>query len=164
TAEELKGYELFKEYNCATCHVGPNLGGQSYELMGLRRHYFDARGTELTEEDNGRYKETKEERDRHRFKVPGLRNVELTWPYYHDGTRLTMDDAVRDMALYQCDIKLSNSETEAIVAFLRTLTGEYNGELLTNPNEYGVIVTHDDEHDHDHHHEVEAEVAAEVEE
>lgn len=67
TAEELKGYELFKEYNCATCHVGPNLGGQSYELMGLRRHYFDARGTELTEEDNGRYKETKEERDRHRF-------------------------------------------------------------------------------------------------
>lgn len=95
----------------------------------------------------------------------GLRNVELTWPYYHDGTRLTMDDAVRDMALYQCDIKLSNSETEAIVAFLRTLTGEYNGEL-TNPNEYGVIVTHDDEHDHDHdhHHEVEAEVAAEVEE
>ena len=166
TAEELKGYELFKEYNCATCHVGPNLGGLSYELMGLRRHYFDARGTELTEEDNGRYKETKEERDRHRFKVPGLRNVELTWPYYHDGTRLTMDDAVRDMALYQCDIKLSNSETEAIVAFLRTLTGEHNGELLTNPNEYGVIVTHDDEHDHDHdhHHEVEAEVAAEVEE
>ena len=144
TAQELKGYELFKEYNCATCHVGPNLGGQSYELMGLRRHYFDTRGMELTEEDNGRFKQTNEERDRHRFKVPGLRNIELTWPYYHDGTRLTMDDAVRDMALYQCDVELAAEENEAIVAFLRTLTGEYNGMLLTNSNEYGVIVTHDD--------------------
>ena len=153
TAQELEGYELFKEYNCATCHVGPNLGGLSYELMGLRNHYFEARGMELTEEDNGRFKQTNNERDRHRFKTPGLRNIELTWPYYHDGTRLTMDDAVRDMALYQCDAKLKDGETEAIVAFLRTLTGEYNGELLTNPNEYGVIVTHDDEHDHDHHHE-----------
>ena len=154
TAEELKGYELFKEYNCATCHVGPNLGGLSYELMGLRHHYFEARGMELTEEDNGRYKETKEERDRHRFKVPGLRNVALTWPYYHDGTRLTMDEAVRDMALYQCDVELDNEETKAIVAFLYTLTGEHNGALLTNPNEYGVIVTHDDEefdHNADHH-------------
>jgi cytochrome c peroxidase len=146
--EELKGYELFKEYNCATCHVGPNLGGQSYELMGLRRHYFEARGMELTEEDNGRYKETKEERDRHRFKVPGLRNVELTWPYYHDGTRATMDEAVRDMALYQCDVELTDAETEAIVAFLRTLTGEHNGQLLTNHNEYGVILDHDEEHEH----------------
>ena len=150
TAEELKGYNLFKEYNCATCHVGPNLGGMSYELMGLRRHYFDARGLELTEEDNGRYKQTNNERDRHRFKVPGLRNIELTWPYYHDGTRLTMEDAVRDMALYQADVKLSNSEVDAIVAFLRTLTGEHEGALLSNPNEYGVIVTHDDD---DHHHE-----------
>jgi cytochrome c peroxidase len=163
TAEELKGYELFKEYNCATCHVGPNLGGLSYELMGLRHHYFEARGMELTEEDNGRYKETKEERDRHRFKVPGLRNIALTWPYYHDGTRLTMDEAVRDMALYQCDVELDNEETKAIVAFLYTLTGEHNGALLTNPNEYGVIVTHDDEEEFDHnadHHKVE-EVAEE---
>lgn len=157
TAEELHGYELFKEYNCATCHVGPNLGGQSYELMGLRRHYFEARGMELTEEDNGRYKQTNEERDRHRFKVPGLRNIELTWPYYHDGTRLTMDEAVRDMALYQCDVEMTEGEIDDVVAFLRALTGEYNGVLLSNNNEYGVIVTHDSEYDHneDHHREVE---------
>lgn len=142
--QELNGYALFKEHNCATCHVGVNLGGESYELMGLRRHYFEERGMELTEEDNGRYKETKEERDRHRFKVPSLRNVELTWPYYHDGTRLTMDDAVRDMALYQSDVELTDGEVMDIVAFLRTLTGEYNGVKLTNTNEYGVIVVHDD--------------------
>ena len=145
TAEQLRGYELFKENSCATCHVGVNLGGESYELMGLRRHYFEERGMELTEEDNGRYKQTQQERDRHRFKVPGLRNVELTWPYYHDGSRITMDEAVRDMALYQCDVELADADVEAIVAFLRTLTGEYNGEKLTTTNEYGVVIV-DDHH------------------
>ncbi len=145
TAEQLRGYELFKENSCATCHVGVNLGGESYELMGLRRHYFEERGMELTEEDNGRYKQTQQERDRHRFKVPGLRNVELTWPYYHDGSRITMDEAVRDMALYQCNVELADADVEAIVAFLRTLTGEYNGEKLTTTNEYGVVIV-DDHH------------------
>ena len=145
TAEELRGYELFKENSCATCHVGINLGGESYELMGLRRHYFEERGMELTEEDNGRYKQTQQERDRHRFKVPGLRNLELTWPYYHDGSRVTMDEAVRDMALYQCDVELADTDVEAIVAFLRTLTGEYNGAKLTTKNEYGVVIV-DDHH------------------
>lgn len=147
TAQELEGYELFKKYSCATCHVGQNLGGQSYELMGLRRHYFEARGEALTEEDNGRFKQTKEERDRHRFKVPGLRNVELTWPYYHDGTRETMEEAVADMARYQSDVDITEEESATIVAFLRTLTGEHKGVKLTNPNEYGVTL----DADHDHH-------------
>ena len=133
-ADEICGYELFKANNCATCHVGANLGGESYELMGLRHDYFQARGTELTEEDNGRFKQTQNERDRHRFKVPGLRNIELTWPYYHDGTRATMEQAVRDMALYQYDVELNDAEVEYIVAFLRTLTGEYQGKKLTNDN------------------------------
>ena len=140
TADELRGYDLFKANNCATCHVGANLGGESYELMGLRQHYFEARGTELTEEDNGRFKQTQDERDRHRFKVPGLRNIELTWPYYHDGTRATMEEAVRDMALYQCDAELNDADVASIVAFLRTLTGEYQGKKLTSDNEYGVVL------------------------
>ena len=127
TAQELAGYELFKEYNCATCHVGENLGGHTYELMGLRKHYFVDRNMDITVEDYGRYKETKEERDRHRFKVPGLRNIELTWPYYHDGTRATLAEAVRDMAIYQSGVNITDEEVDAIVAFLRTLTGEYNG-------------------------------------
>lgn len=134
TADELAGYELFKEYDCATCHVGPNLGGLSYELMGLRRHYFEDRGLELTVEDNGRFKETQLERDRHRFKVPGLRNIEHTWPYYHDGTRLTLEDAVRDMGRYQSDVDLTQKEVDNITSFLKTLTGEYQGVLLTNAN------------------------------
>ncbi len=134
TADELAGYELFKTYDCATCHVGPNLGGQSYELMGLRKHYFADRGMELTNEDNGRYKETGLERDRHRFKVPGLRNIEHTWPYYHDGTRLTLEEAVRDMAVYQSGVELSDAEINQITSFLKTLTGEYKGAPLANAN------------------------------
>ena len=134
TAQELEGYELFKKYDCATCHAGPNLGGLSYELMGLRRHYFAERGLELTHEDNGRFKETGLERDRHRFKVPGLRNVEHTWPYYHDGTRETLEEAVRDMGLYQSGVELTDAETASIVAFLKSLTGEYNGSPVTTTN------------------------------
>lgn len=134
TAEQLTGYELFKKYDCATCHAGPNLGGLTYELMGLRRHYFAERGLELTNEDNGRFKETGAERDRHRFKVPGLRNVEHTWPYYHDGTRHTLEEAVKDMGLYQSGVELTDGEVAQIVDFLKTLTGEYNGKPITTTN------------------------------
>ena len=143
TAEELAGYELFKKYDCATCHAGPNLGGLTYELMGLRRHYFAERGLELTHEDNGRFKETGAERDRHRFKVPGLRNVEHTWPYYHDGTRETLEEAVRDMGLYQSGVELTEGETTSIVAFLKTLTGEYKGKLITTTSSRDEIHGHE---------------------
>ena len=142
TAQELEGYELFKKYDCATCHAGQNLGGLTYELMGLRRHYFAERGLELTHEDNGRFKETGLERDRHRFKVPGLRNVEHTWPYYHDGTRETLEEAVRDMGLYQSDVELSEGEIASIVAFLNTLTGEHNGVAVTTNNSRDEIHGH----------------------
>ena len=134
SAEELNGYALFKKYDCATCHAGQNLGGLSYELMGLRADYFGDRGLELTIEDNGHYKETSLERDRHRFKVPGLRNVELTWPYFHDGTRATLEEAVRDMAIYQTGVKLNENEIGDITSFLRTLTGKVDGAYLTNSN------------------------------
>lgn len=145
-ADELAGYELFKKYDCATCHAGPNLGGLSYELMGLRADYFADRGLEMTNEDNGRYKETQLERDRHRFKVPGLRNVEHTWPYYHDGTRVTLEEAVRDMGIYQSGVELTDIEIDNISDFLRTLTGEYQGKKITTTNPRSVI------HDHDHDH------------
>ena len=134
TAEEIKGYELFKHYNCATCHAGANLGGESYELMGQYADYFAARGTELTVEDNGRFKETAVERDRHRFKVPGLRNVALTAPYFHDGTEPELKEAVCKMGTYQVGVELTDAQEEKIVAFLNTLTGEFEGKPLTNDN------------------------------
>lgn len=147
TAEEIEGYNLFKKYDCATCHTGKNLGGLTYELMGIRNDYFADRGIELTNEDNGRFKETNLERDRHRFKVPGLRNIEHTWPYFHDGTRLELADAVRDMAYYQSDYRLTDGEVALMVAFLQTLTGEYNGQMVTTTN---TSVDHEGE-DHHHH-------------
>lgn len=134
STDEIAGYELFKKYDCATCHVGEILGGQSYELIGVKGDYFAERQAEMTEEDNGRFKQTQTERDRHRFKVPGLRNIELTAPYFHDGSMATMDDAVRAMAKYQLGIDLPQPEVDKIVGFLRTLTGEYKGKLLTNKN------------------------------
>lgn len=134
STDELAGYELFKKYDCATCHVGEILGGQSYELIGVQHDYFADRNAEMTEEDNGRFKQTKVERDRHRFKVPGLRNIALTAPYFHDGSMKTTDDAIRAMAKYQLGIDLPQAEVDKIVAFFNTLTGEYKGEMLTNKN------------------------------
>lgn len=130
TAEELEGYQLFKDNKCATCHVGVNVGGQSFEYMGIKDNYFDYRGTGLTDGDNGRYAVTKNESDRHKFKTPTLRNVMLTPPYMHDGTITKVEDAIQIMHEFQIGKHISDAETAKIVAFLHTLTGEYNGALL----------------------------------
>lgn len=122
---EKNGYFLFK-MNCASCHFGPTLGGMSYEKMGRREDYFRLRGGSITEVDNGRYNVTRNESDRHFFKVPNLRNVELTYPYFHDGSASTLQEAVRTMALVQVGKRLKDSEIEDIVTFLKTLTGDYH--------------------------------------
>lgn len=124
TAQQIDGYNDFKKYSCATCHSGVNLGGNSYELMGTRANYFAARGTDITTEDFGRYKETKSEYDRHKFKVPGLRNIALTAPYYHDGTISNLKNAIIYMGEYQLGINLTPQEVENIESFLNALTGE----------------------------------------
>ncbi|MDR5768925.1 MULTISPECIES: cytochrome c peroxidase [unclassified Caballeronia] len=123
--QELRGYQLFKANRCATCHVGANLGGQSYERMGLAGDYFAARGVALTDADKGRANVTRDPGDLHRFKVPGLRNVALTAPYFHDGNVNDLNQAVRDMAKYEVGTKLSEADVESIVAFLKALTGTY---------------------------------------
>lgn len=123
SADELAGLALFRENACANCHNGRNLGGLSYERMGRRADYFADRG-HTTEVDLGRFNQTNAERDRFAFKVPTLRNVELTFPYFHDGTRQTLEMAVSDMARYQGYRDFSAKETAQVVAFLKTLTGE----------------------------------------
>jgi cytochrome c peroxidase len=123
SADELEGLRLFRENACANCHCGSILGGRSFERMGRRADYFADRGN-VVKEDYGRYNETQNERDRHAFKVPTLRNIELTFPYYHDGTRTTLEQAAADMAKYQGYRDFSDAETTAVVKFLKTLTGE----------------------------------------
>lgn len=138
TADEIEGYNLFKQYNCATCHAGINMGGLSYELMGQRKNYFQDREINaksgLTDSDNGRWAQTGVERDRFRFRTPGLRNIALTYPYYHDGSVSSLDMAVKLMAKYQVNKDLTEDQINKITLFLNTLTGEYDGVRLTNKN------------------------------
>ncbi len=126
---EKAGYHLFKEHGCVVCHQGVNIGGNMFQSMGKMADYFADRGN-VTESDLGRFNVTKDPRDRHKFKVPTLRNVALTAPYFHDGTVETLDAAVQTMAKYQLGISFSSEETALIVEFLHTLTGEYQGKSL----------------------------------
>lgn len=127
--QEQHGYELFKQNKCSTCHAGQAMGGQTFEVMGLKADYFGERGN-VSEVDNGRFNVTNKAHDMNRFKVPTLRNIALTAPYFHDGSADTLDDAVAAMAQYQVGVTLSKSEVADISAYLKTLTGEYNGEML----------------------------------
>jgi len=123
--KEKQGYERFKAYRCASCHVGKSVGGQSYEYMDLKKDYFADRGGEALGSDKGRYNFTKKDVDMHRFKVPNLRNVELTAPYLHDGTVDTLDEAVRIMGIYCAGLDVPQGDRDLIVAFMRSLTGEH---------------------------------------
>lgn len=124
SAEARAGYELFKSTGCTACHMGVNLGGSMFQKMGVVRNYFELRGGELTEADNGRFNVTQEEADRHFFKVPTLRNIAQTAPYFHDGSQEDLGAAVRIMGQVQLGRDLSDSDVSSIVAFLETLTGE----------------------------------------
>jgi cytochrome c peroxidase len=129
TAEEKEGYRLFKENDCATCHVGKAMGGQSFETMGRKADYFAKRGN-VHKPDFGRFNETNREEDKHKFKVPTLRNIAVTYPYFHDGSTSDLAEVVQTMAECECGVTLKDQEVKKIVSFLRTLTGEYQGKLL----------------------------------
>jgi cytochrome c peroxidase len=130
TAQEKHGYEVFVEKGCASCHVGELLGGKSFEVMGRRADYFKARRDVMTAADDGRYNVTKDEADRHHFKVPTLRNVAKTAPYFHDGSKRTLSGTVDAMATYQLGGPLRENELHDVVKFLEALTGEYEGKAL----------------------------------
>ncbi|CAI1703357.1 cytochrome-c peroxidase [Serratia liquefaciens] len=122
TMQQKHGYQLFKDNKCATCHGGTILGGRSFEPLGLKR---DFNFGEITAADIGRMNVTSEARDRLRQKVPGLRNVALTGPYFHRGDVATLDEAVKLMLRYQVGTELPQQDVDDIVAFLESLTGVY---------------------------------------
>ncbi len=126
--DELAGYQLFKMH-CVSCHAGVNLGGLSYEKMGRVHPYFTELA-KLTDADLGRFNATKTETDRHFFKVPTLRNIALTGPYFHNAATSDLREAVKIMARHQVGARLNDQELDQITAFLKTLTGEYQGKLL----------------------------------
>ncbi len=130
TPEQIKGYEIFKKNNCAVCHSGKNLGGQTFEYMGLAGNYFQKRGNVGKINDKGLVSFSKDERDTHKFKTPTLRNVALTAPYFHDGSSQSLKHAVEVMAEFQRGKKLSNEEIDLLVKFLESLTGKSDGKPL----------------------------------
>jgi cytochrome c peroxidase len=127
--QEHHGYELFQNYGCASCHQGVNLGGNMYEKMGLMGDYFADRGN-ITEADKGRFNVNHLPHSMHEFRVPSLRNVAETAPYFHDGNAETLEQAITIMAKYQLARPVTLQEVQDIAAFLRTLTGEYQGKAL----------------------------------
>ncbi len=122
---EKQGYQLFKDYGCVSCHQGMNVGGNLYQKFGTMGDYFRNRGSKITTADLGRYNVTKNPADKFVFRVPSLRNVALTAPYFHDGSVSTLKEAITVMANYQLGRSLSAQDTTLIANFLRTLTGEH---------------------------------------
>jgi cytochrome c peroxidase len=116
--EELAGYQLFKQSGCAACHNGPAVGGSSFQKMGVVEPY------EAKSPAEGLSAVTGKDTDRFKFKVPTLRNVELTYPYFHDGEAETLTEAVDVMGRLQLGKKFTKDENARIVAFLKTLTGD----------------------------------------
>lgn len=117
-AQELRGYQLFKSAGCVACHSGRNFGGSSFQKMGVVEAYATKNPSE------GRAAVTGKDADRLNFKVPTLRNVALTYPYFHDGEAATLTQAVDVMGRLQLGRKFTPQENADIVAFLKTLTGE----------------------------------------
>jgi cytochrome c peroxidase len=127
--DEKYGYQRFKDYGCIACHQGVNIGGNMFQKFGVMGDYFKIRGNP-TEADLGRYLVTKDEEDRNVFKVPSLRNVAVTAPYFHDGSAKTLEDAVDVMFKFQLGRVPSAEDKTLIVKFLNTLTGEWGGKPL----------------------------------
>ena len=118
TETELAGYQLFKDSGCVACHNGEAVGGNSFQKMGVVEPYH------ATSPAEGRSAVTGKDADRFNFKVPTLRNVEMTYPYFHDGAANTLTEAVDIMGRLQLGKKFSDEENARIVAFLKTLTGD----------------------------------------
>jgi cytochrome c peroxidase len=118
TQDELAGYGTFKTSGCVVCHNGPAAGGTSFRKMGVVEPYRTDNPAE------GRYAVTGRDADRFNFKVPTMRNVELTYPYFHDGAADTLSEAVDVMGRVQLGRKFTPADNARIVAFLKTLTGD----------------------------------------
>jgi cytochrome c peroxidase len=118
TQQEQDGYQLFKLTGCIGCHNGPAVGGTAFQKMGSFNRF------ETENPAIGRQGVTGERVDRMRFKVPVLRNIELTYPYFHDGSRRTLEEAVDTMVWVQLNRRFSEEGRDKIVAFLKSLTGQ----------------------------------------
>ena len=123
--EQLAGLQEFLDVGCVTCHMGPTIGGGLYRKLGLVKPY--------PIEDPGRFAVTGEEADRFVFKVPSLRNVAMTWPYFHNGSIASLQDVIRVMGRHQLGVELSDEQVARIETFLGALTGTVDPKYIAEP-------------------------------
>lgn len=123
SADAQEGWRLFRDYGCVSCHQGRGVGGNMLQRFGVMGDYFKQRGN-VAEADWGHFNATRREKDRFTFKVPSLRNVARSAPYFHDGTAVTLDMAIETMGEFQLGRPLTAAEVKALGAFLESLTGE----------------------------------------
>ncbi len=126
SGEEKAGFLAFYKAGCQTCHNGALVGARLYLKVGLVKAWPN-------QKDLGRYEVTKQDHDKMVFKVPSLRNIEKTGPYFHDGSVDSLEAAVRMMGEHQVERPLTESEAKAIVTWLKTLTGEIDAEYIRKP-------------------------------
>lgn len=126
TPEEKAGFNTFIAAGCQTCHAGAYLGGNLYQKLGVMEPYPD-------QSDMGRYEVTKSEGDKMVFKVPSLRNIEKTGPYFHNGKVSRLDETVAQMGEYQLGRRLNDAEVKSIVTWLHALTGEIPADYVKAP-------------------------------
>lgn len=127
TPSQQYGYKLFKEYGCVSCHQGSNVGGNMFQIFGV---FADPTTVDLPASKTPQWPLSAAQQDQETFRVPSLRNVEVTAPYFHDGRAETLSEAVSIMGITQLGRELATDEIDAIVAFLQSLTGDYNGKRL----------------------------------
>lgn len=126
TEQEKAGFAKFVKLGCNACHVGAAIGGSTFQKLGLVNPYPD-------QTDLGRFAVTKSDSDKMYFRVPSLRNVAKTGPYFHNGSLETLPVVVRKMAHHQLGVDLKEDEVEILVAFLNALTGEIPREYIEKP-------------------------------
>jgi cytochrome c peroxidase len=129
TKTELNGLTAFLDTGCASCHSGAYVGGAIYQKLGIAKPWLDPQDAT----DLGRFEVTGEEADKQFFKVPSLRNISHTAPYFHDGSVASLNEAVRLMAEYQLGIEISNEQVISIIAFLNALDGEVDAAYVAMP-------------------------------
>lgn len=125
------GLQKFVKIGCAACHNGVGIGGGVFQKFGVYEDYWKATGSKHI--DQGRFDVTKDPADKYVFKVPSLRNVAMTPPYFHDGSAPSLAKAVRIMAEVQLNKKLNDQDTGQIAAFLNSLTGPLPKDFATVP-------------------------------
>lgn len=126
TDAEKAGFNKFMDAGCQSCHNGAYLGGSMFQKLGVVKPWENAN-------DLGRYEVTRQESDKMVFKVPSLRDIAKTGPYYHDGSIATLDNAVKTMAECQMGRTLTSEEVASIVTWLNSLTGDIPEDYIKPP-------------------------------